>query len=85
MAKPAIEIDSKDLFIGMSVIIDNMKKNIDSGKLSYADMEAVMTIIMPEITSMILEHESKEDIDKATKNFAGLIAQIAHDHNIEIK
>lgn len=84
MAK-GIEIDSRDLFIGMSVIIDNMKKNIDSKKLTYMDMEAVMTIIMPEIASLVLEHEDPEVIENASKNFAGLIAQIAQDHNIEIK
>ncbi len=80
-----IEIDSRDLFIGMSVIIDNMKKNIEKGTVTYQDMEAVMTIIMPEIASMVLEHEEPEAIESATQKFAGLIAQIAHDHGIEIK
>jgi hypothetical protein len=80
-----IEIDGKDLFIGMSVIISNMKKNIDDGKVTYADMEAVMTMIMPEIADMILEGESAEDIDSSTQKFAGLVAEIAHDLGIEIK
>lgn len=80
-----IEIDAKDLFIGMSVIIDNMKKNIDSDKVSYAEMETVMVEIMPEIAAMVLEHESPEDIQASAERFTGLIAQIAHDKGIEIK
>ena len=81
----SIEIDSRDLFIGMSVIIHNMKNNIDEGKVTYAEMEAVMVEILPEVASMILEHETPESIDSATKKFAGLISQIAHDKGIEIK
>ena len=80
-----IEIDAKDLFIGMSVIIDNMKKNIDAKKVTYADMEAIMTIIMPEVATMVLENEKPEDIAASSERFAGLIAQIASDYNIEIK
>lgn len=80
-----IEIDAKDLFIGMSVIINNMKNNIDEGKTTYAEMEAVMLEIMPEIAQMVLEHETAEDIDNSTKSFAGLIAQIAADKGIAIK
>jgi len=80
-----IEIDARDLFIGMSVIISNMKKNIDDGKVTYAEMEAVMTMIMPEVANMVLEGESEETIDASTKKFAGLIAEIAHDQGIEIK
>jgi len=80
-----IEIDAKDLFIGMSVIISNMKKNIDDGKVTYAEMEAVMTMIMPEIADLVLEGETPEDIDSSTKKFAGLVAEIAKDKGIEIK
>ncbi len=80
-----IEIDSRDLFIGMSVIISNMKQNIDDGKVTYADMEAVMTMIMPEVANMVLEGETPETIDASTQKFAGLIAEIAHDQGIEIK
>ena len=80
-----IEIDARDLFIGMSVIISNMKKNIDDGKVTYAEMEAVMTMIMPEVANMVLEGESEENIDASTKKFAGLIAEIANDQGIEIK
>lgn len=80
-----IEIDAKDLFIGMSVIISNMKNNIDEGKVTYAEMEAVMTMILPEVANMVLEGESAEAIDSSTKKFAGLIAEIAQDLKIEIK
>ena len=80
-----IEIDARDLFIGMSVIISNMKNNIDEGKVTYAEMEAVMTMIMPEVANMVLEGESEEAIDASTKKFAGLIAEIAKDQGIEIK
>ena len=80
-----IEIDSKDLFIGMSLIISNMKQNIDEGKVTYAEMEAVMTEIMPEIANLVLEHETPETIDESTQKFAGLFAQIASDKGIEIK
>jgi len=80
-----IEIDARDLFIGMSVIISNMKQNIDDGKVTYAEMEAVMTMIMPEVANMVLEGESAEKIDESTKKFAGLIAEIANDQGIEIK
>lgn len=80
-----IEIDAKDLFIGLSVIIHNMKKNIDEGKTTYAQMEAVMVEILPEVAQMILEHETPQAIDAATKKFAGLIAQIANDKNIPIQ
>ena len=80
-----IEIDARDLFIGMSVIISNMKKNIDDGKVTYAEMEAVMTMIMPEVANMVLEGETPEAIDASTKKFAGLIAEIANDQGIEIK
>ena len=80
-----IEIDAKDLFIGMSVIISNMKKNIDDGKVTYAEMEAVMTMIMPEVANLVLEGESEESIDSSTKKFAGLVSEIAHDLGIEIK
>ena len=80
-----IEIDARDLFIGMSVIISNMKKNIDDGKVTYAEMEAVMTMIMPEVASMVLEGETAESIDESTKKFAGLVAEIAQDQGIEIK
>lgn len=80
-----IEIDARDLFIGMSVIISNMKNNIDEGKVTYAEMEAVMTMIMPEVANMVLEGETPEAIDASTKKFAGLIAEIANDQGIEIK
>jgi len=80
-----IEIDAKDLFIGMSVIINNMKNNIDDGKVTYEEMQAVMVEIMPEVAQMVLEHETAEDIDASTKRFVGLIAQIASDKGIEIK
>lgn len=80
-----IEIDARDLFIGMSVIISNMKNNIDEGKVTYAEMEAVMTMIMPEVANMVLEGETAEAIDASTKKFAGLIAEIANDQGIEIK
>ena len=80
-----IEIDARDLFIGMSVIISNMKQNIDDGKVTYAEMEAVMTMIMPEVANMVLEGETPEAIDASTKKFAGLIAEIANDQGIEIK
>ncbi|KIM11061.1 MAG: hypothetical protein KU37_08125 [Sulfuricurvum sp. PC08-66] len=79
-----IEIDARDIFIGMSVILHNMRKNIAEGKTTYAQMEAVIVEILPEVAQMVLEHESPEVIEASTKRFSGLLGQIAMDKGIEI-
>ncbi len=79
-----VELDSKELFVGLAMVLHSTGSNIKEGKMSYEDARALYIDVLPAISRMILEEHTDEEMIASAKKMGELLTQVAKDQNISI-
>ncbi len=79
-----VELDAKELFVGLAMVLHSTGSNIKDGKMDYDDARALYIDVLPAISRMILEDHSDEEMIAAAKKMGDLLTEVAKDQNISI-
>ena len=79
-----VELDGKDLFLGLAMVLHSTGTNIEAGNITYEDTKDIYTKVLPEIAAMILEQHSDEEMAEAAKKMGGLLNEIAKEKGVSI-
>lgn len=79
-----VELDAKELFLGLAMVLHSTGSNIKEGKMVYDEARALYIDVLPAISRMILEEHSDEEMIAAAKKMGDLLTEVAKDHNIPL-
>jgi len=79
-----LELDAKELFIGLAMVLHSTGSNIKEGKMNYEEARALYIDILPSIARMVLEEHTDEEMIAAAKKMGDLLTEVAKDHNIPL-
>jgi len=79
-----VEMDAKELFLGLAMVLHSTGSNIKEGKVSYDEVRALYVDVLPAISRMVLEEHSDEEMIEAAKKMGELLSEVAKDQNIPI-
>ena len=79
-----VELDAKELFLGLAMVLHSTGSNIKEGKMGYEEARALYIDVLPAISRMILEEHSDEEMIAAARKMGDLLAEVAKDHNIPL-
>ncbi len=79
-----LELDSKELFVGLAMVLHSTGSNIKEGKMSYDDARALYIDVLPAISRMILEEHTDEEMIASAKKMGDLLTEVAKEQNIPI-
>lgn len=84
MSNEDLELDAKELFLGLAMVLHSTAGNIENEKMSYEDAKELYTKVLPDISRMILEEHSDEEMISAAKKMGALLSEIAKNKGIKI-
>ncbi|MCJ7765216.1 MAG: hypothetical protein MUP09_04670 [Thiovulaceae bacterium] len=79
-----IEMDAKELFLGLAMVLHSTGSNIKEGKMDFDDARTLYIDILPSISRMVLEEHSDEEMIEAAKKMGEMLTEVAKDQNISI-
>ncbi|MGB5964474.1 MAG: hypothetical protein WBF77_12775 [Sulfurimonadaceae bacterium] len=79
-----VELDGKELFVGLAMVLHSTGSNIKEGKMSFDEARPLFVDVLPAISRMILEDHSDEEMIAAAKKMGELLTEVAKDQNISI-
>ena len=79
-----IALDAKELFLGFAMVLHSTAANIENKKMSYEDARELYTKVLPDISRMVLEEHSAEEMIEAAKKMGALLSEIAKDKGVKI-
>ena len=84
MKNEDVELNSQELFLGLAMVLHSTAGNIENKKMSYEDAKELYTKVLPNISQMILEEHSDEEMISAAKKMGALLNEVAKSKGIEI-
>lgn len=79
-----VEMDAKELFLGLAMVLHSTGTNIREGKMGFDDARPLYIDVLPAIAGMVLEEHSDEEMIAAAKKMGELLTEVAKDRNIPI-
>lgn len=79
-----LELDGKELFIGLAMVLHSTGTNIKDGKMSFDEARPLFVDVLPAISRMILEDHSDEEMIAAAKKMGELLTEVAKDQGASI-
>ncbi|QSZ41090.1 hypothetical protein GJV85_02810 [Sulfurimonas aquatica] len=79
-----VELNAKELFLGLAMVLHSTAGNIENQKMSYEDARELYTKVLPDISRMILEEHSDDEMISAAKKMGALLNEIAKSKGVEI-
>jgi hypothetical protein len=79
-----VEMDAKELFLGLAMVLHSTGSNIKEGKMGFDDARALYIDILPAISRMVLEEHSDDEMIAAAKKMGELLTEVAKDQNVSI-
>ena len=79
-----VELDGKELFLGLAMVLHSTGTNIREGKMGFDEARALYIDVLPAISRMVLEEHSDEEMIAAAKKMGELLTEVAKDQNIRI-
>ena len=84
MENKDVALNPQELFLGLSMVLHSTAGNIESKKMSYEDARELYTKVLPDISRMVLEEHSDEEMIEAAKKMGALLSEIAKDKGVKI-
>lgn len=79
-----VELDAKELFVGLAMVLHSTGSNIKEGKMSFDEARPLFVDVLPAISRMILEDHTDAEMIAAAKKMGELLSEVAKDQNISI-
>ena len=79
-----VELNAKELFLGLAMVLHSTAANIENKKMSYEDAQELYTKVLPDIARMILEEHSDEEMISSAKKMGELLNEVAKSKGVEI-
>ena len=84
MKNEDVELNAKELFLGLAMVLHSTAVNIENKNMSYEEAKELYTKVLPDIAKMVLEEHSDEDMILAAKKMGDLLNEIAKSKGVEI-
>ena len=84
MENKDVELNAEELFLGLAMVLHSTAGNIENQKMSYEDARELYTKVLPDISRMILEEHSDDEMISAAKKMGALLNEIAKNKGIDI-
>jgi len=80
-----LELDAKELFVGLAMVLHSTGSNIKEGKMSFDEARPLFVDVLPAISRMILEDHTDEEMIAAAKKMGDLLTEVAKDQGTTIQ